>query len=310
LNSLPAISALPHLDLMQERRKMMQKRHGLTTLALALVFGIIMAVPVFAADDCTAIYGTGSDTFSLATGSPGELGLLEVISEAFNTKHDTRLCWRKAGSGKSLQLLKAKKVDMVMVHAPAAEKQAVSEGWAIKRNLIGSNEFYIVGPKDDPADIAHAKSAAEAYASIAKAQAKFFSRGDNSGTHKKEMALWQQAGVQPSGDWYMVTKTFMMATLKQANQNNGYFMTDSSTWVAAKKDMDNIKILFRGDPFLINTYHALCQPEGATAGQSYAAKFIDFIVSQDGQSLIRNYGVEEYGEGLYNDAAYAKQYDH
>jgi tungstate transport system substrate-binding protein len=74
--------------------------------------------------------------------------------------------------------------------------------------------------------------------------------------------------------------------------------------------MDNIKILFRGDPFLINTYHALCQPEGATAGQPYAAKFIDFIVSEEGQSLIRNYGVKEYGEGLYNDAAYAKQYDH
>jgi tungstate transport system substrate-binding protein len=236
--------------------------------------------------------------------------MLKAIAEVFNAKYDTRLCWQKAGSGKSLQLLKEKKVDMVMVHAPAAEKQAVKEGWAIKRNLIGSNEFYIVGPKDDPANIAKAKSAAEAYANIAKTQAKFFSRGDNSGTHKKEMAIWKQAGIQPAGDWYLVTKTFMMATLKQANEQNGYFMTDSSTWVAGKKEMNNIKILFRGDPFLINTYHTLCQPEDATAGQPYAAKFIDFIVSEEGQSLIRSYGVKEYGEGLYNDAAYAKQYDH
>ena len=277
---------------------------------LTLVLGILVVLPAFASEECTAVYGTGTHTFSLATGSPGELGMLKAITEVFNPKYDTSLCWRKAGSGKSLQLLKQKKADIIMVHAPATEKQAVKEGWAIKRSLIGSNEFYIVGPKNDPANLANAKSAAEAYASIAKTHAKFYSRGDNSGTHKKEMAIWKQAGVEPSGDWYVLTKTFMMATLKMANETNGYFMTDSSTWVAAKKEMDNIKILFRGDPFLINTYHALCQPDGATAGQSYAAKFIDFIVSDEGQNLIRSFGVDKFGEGLYNDAAYAKQYDH
>ncbi|MBU0767953.1 MAG: substrate-binding domain-containing protein [Proteobacteria bacterium] len=277
---------------------------------LTLVLGILVVLPAFAGEECTAVYGAGTHTFSLATGSPGELGMLKEITEVFNPKYDTSLCWRKAGSGKSLQLLKQKKVDIIMVHAPAVEKQAVKEGWAIKRSLIGSNEFYIVGPKNDPANIANAKSAAEAYANIAKTHAKFYSRGDNSGTHKKEMAIWKQAGVEPFGDWYVLTKTFMMATLKMANETNGYFMTDSSTWVAAKKEMDNIKILFRGDPFLINTYHALCQPDGATAGQSYAAKFIDFIVSDEGQNLIRNFGVDKFGEGLYNDAAYAKQYDH
>ena len=289
---------------------MVKKRLCPMNWALAFVLSLFVILPAFAGEECAAVYGTGTQTFSLATGSPGELGLLEVVADVFNSKYGTSLCWQKAGSGKSLQLLKQKKVDMVMVHAPAAEKQAVSEGWAIKRNLIGSNEFYIVGPKEDPANIANAKSAAEAYANIAKAQAKFFSRGDNSGTHKKEMAVWQQAGIQPAGNWYTVTKTFMMATLKQADAQNGYFMTDSSTWVAAKKEMNNIQILFRGDPFLINTYHTLCQPEGATAGQPYAAKYIDFVVSEEGQSLIRSYGAKEYGEGLYNDAVYAKQYDH
>jgi tungstate transport system substrate-binding protein len=289
---------------------MMKRRQFLANLVFALVLSVLVTLPVLAGDECTAVYGTGTHTFSLATGSPGELGMLKAIAEVFNPQNDTRLCWQKAGSGKSLQLLKEKKVDMVMVHAPAAEKQAVNEGWAIKRNLIGSNEFYIVGPKDDPAKIANAKSAAEAYADIAKTGSKFFSRGDNSGTHKKEMAVWKQAGIQPAGDWYAVTKTFMMATLKQANEQGGYFMTDSSTWVAAKKEMNSLKILFRGDPFLINTYHTLCQPEGATGGQAYAAKFIDFVVSEEGQSQIRNFGIKEYGEGLYNDAAYAKQYDH
>ena len=279
-------------------------------LLVVLVLCLLVSLPVLANEECKAVYGTGSHTFSLATGSPGELGMLKALTDVFNSKYDTSMCWRKAGSGKSLQLLKQKEVDVIMVHAPAAEKQAVKEGWAIKRNLIGSNEFYIVGPKNDPANISNVKSSAEAYANIAKTKAKFYSRGDNSGTHKKEMAIWKQAGIQPAGDWYVITKKFMMATLKIANETNGYFMTDSSTWVAAKKEMNNIKILFRGDPFLINTYHALCQPDGATAGQSYAAKFIDFIVSEEGQNLIRNFGADKYGEGLYNDAAYAKQYDH
>jgi len=259
---------------------------------------------------CTETYGSGSNTFSLATGSPGELGLLKVLAEAFNKKNGTTLCWVKAGSGDSLKLLKEKKVDMIMVHAPEAEKQAVQEGWAIKRTLIGSNEFYIVGGKADSAGIAKAKSAAEAYSLIAKAKARFLSRGDNSGTHKKELDIWKKAGTKPSGDWYVVTKTFMMATLKQANQEKAYFMTDSSTWVAAKKEMPNLVILYRGDPMLMNTYHALCKAEGTTAGQKHAAKFIEFVGSKEGQKIIAEYGADKHREGHYNDAAYAKNYDH
>jgi tungstate transport system substrate-binding protein len=284
-----------------------KKAISFTCCIMLLLF---VSASASAQDDCKATYGDGSVTVTLATGSPGELGLLKVLADAFNQTRDARICWKKAGSGASLKLLKSKKADIIMVHAPAAEKQAVAEGWAIKRNLIGSNEFYIVGPKNDPAGIAAAKSAADAYARIAKAQAKFFSRGDNSGTHKKEMAIWKNAGIQPSGKWYYITKTFMMATLKSADEMKGYFMTDSSTWVAAKKELRNLKILFRGDPFLINTYHTLCQPEGATPGQPLAAEFIDFVVSKEGQNRIAEYGVAKYGEGLYNDAAYAKQFDH
>jgi tungstate transport system substrate-binding protein len=285
-----------------------QKWVGVVVVVMACCAFTVAAVS--AGEDCKAVYGKGAHTFRLATGSPGELGLLEAMAGGFNARNDTRLCWCKAGSGKSLKLLKQKKVDVVMVHAPAAEKKAVQEGWAVKRSLLGSNEFYIVGPKSDPAEIGNARTAAEAYASIAKSNATFFSRGDNSGTHKKEMAIWRQAGVKPFGDWYRLSHTFMMATLKMANRSNGYFMTDSSTWVAGKKQMTNLKVLFRGDPFLINTYHALCQPSGATAEQPYAAKFIDFLVSKEGQALIGNFGVSKFGEGLYNDADYARQFDH
>ncbi len=208
-----------------------------------------------------------------------------------------------------MKLLKDKKVDMIMVHAPAAEKQAVQEGWATKRTLLGSNEFFIVGPANDPAQIAQAKSAVEAYQKIAAAKARFFSRGDNSGTHKKEMAVWTKTGIKPAGDWYVVTKDFMTATLKRANNEKGYFMVDSSTWVADQKDVPNLKILYKGDKMLVNTYHALVQPGGATPGAGTAAQFVDFVASPAGQKIIAEYGQDKYGAGLYNDAAYAQQYD-
>ena len=257
------------------------------------------------------VYGQGQEKFALATGSPGELGLLEALAAGFDKamRGQITLQWVKAGSGESLQLLKDKKVDMIMVHAPKAEQQAVQEGWATDRTLIGSNEFYLVGPASDPARIAEAKSALEAYRRIADAKAKFFSRGDNSGTHKKELQIWKEAGIQPGGDWYIVTKDFMTATLKRADQEKGYFMVDSSTWVAEKKAAPNLKILYQGDKMLVNTYNALCQPVGATPGAALAAKFIAFVASPPGQKIIQAYGRDRYGEGLYNDAAYARQYE-
>lgn len=279
-------------------------------LLLAVSFALTFAAVSSSHAGCKATYGDTQKIFKLATGSPGELGLLKELASAFNHKHGTTMCWVKAGSGKSLKLLKAKQVDAVMVHAPAAEKAAVKEGWAIKRSLIGSNEFYIVGPKSDPAGIARAESAADAYAKIAKTKTPFLSRGDNSGTNKKEIGIWKTAKVTPQGDWYIITKDFMMATLKKANEVNGYFMTDSSTWVAGKKDLANLRVLFKGDPVLINTYHGLCQPAGATKAQAHAAQFIDFLNSVHGQKIIGDYGKKMYGEGMYNDAEYAKQYDH
>ena len=258
---------------------------------------------------CTATYGNGSTTLNLATGSPGELGLVEVLIDAFAKNHDVSVCWVKAGSGKSLSLLKEKAVDMVMVHAPAAEKAAVKEGWASDRTLLGSNEFYITGPKNDPAGIRDAKTAAEAYGKIANAKALFYTRADNSGTHKKELSIWKSAGVEPAGEWYVANKDFMLATLLKANKTDAYFMTDSSTWVAAKSQIDALDILFRGDIVLINTYNALKQSGLETQKKKLSKAFVDFLASEAGQEVIRNYGVEKYGEALYNDAAYAKQYD-
>ena len=282
-------------------------RHSVT---VCLIIFIGLTNTTFAKDNCRAVYGDSDIMLRLATGSPGELGLLEELANSFNHHNGTSICWKKAGSGKSLKMLRHNKVDVALVHAPAAEKQAVTEGWAAKRTLIGSNEFYIVGPTDDPAGIATAKTVAEAYRKIAEHKKLFLSRGDNSGTNKKELGIWEKAGIEPQGEWYVITKDFMMATLKQANQQKGYFMTDSSTWVAAKKELRNLKVLFSGDPLLINTYHGLCRPEMQTPRQKAAAQFIDFIGSETGQQVIRMYGKKEYGQPMYNDAQYASKFDH
>jgi len=213
---------------------------------LILLGAFILPVALHAEEQSSETYGKGPNVFSLATGSPGELGLIRKLADDFTARTNTTLRWVKAGSGESFDLLRKKQVDMIMVHAPAAEKKALAEGWATQHTLIGSNEFFIVGPADDPAGIAAAKGVAEAYARIATKKAKFFSRGDNSGTHKKELDIWKKAGISPAGDWYVVTKDFMIATLRRANAERGYFMTDSSTWVAERKNMPNLKILFRG----------------------------------------------------------------
>ena len=232
------------------------------------------------------------------------MGLLRTFGEDFSRETGTSLCWVKAGSGESFQLLQGKKVDVILVHSPAAEGKAVQEGWAAKRTLLGFNEFYLVGPPEDPAQTAGAPSVAEAFRRIASQKARFFSRGDDSGTHLKEMAIWRQAGIHPAGEWYRATRDFMGASLKKAHDERGYFLTDSSTWVMEKAVLPRLKILYQGDPFLINAYHGLCQPSGATPGAEIGAKFLTFLASDRGQQLIREFGKDVYGEGLYHDAAW------
>jgi tungstate transport system substrate-binding protein len=284
---------------------MKQRLISLAVWAVIISFASLSS----AQDQAAGVYGAGPDKFSIATGSPGELGLLKALADAFTPQTNSTLLWIKAGSGESLKMFKEKTVDLIMSHSPGAEQKAVAEGWATQRTLIGSNEFFIVGPAEDPAQVAAAQSAADAYTRIATAKAKFFSRGDNSGTHKKEQEIWQKVGITPAGDWYLVTHEFMIATLKRTNDEKGYFMTDSSTWVAEKNHLANLKVLFRGDKLLVNVYHALCQPAGATPGAARAARFIEFVASPRGQEIIRGFGKAQYGEGLYNDAAYAKQYE-
>jgi tungstate transport system substrate-binding protein len=248
-----------------------------------------------------AVWGTGPKGFSLATGSPGELGLLELLAQDFAKRHGATVSWFKAGSGQAMRLLKERQVDMVLAHAPPAEKKAVADGWATGRVLVGSNEFWILGPLDDPAKLAQASDAADAFKRIQDSGAKFVSRGDNSGTHQKEMEVWKAAGRTPGGPMLIVTKDFMTASMRRANDEGAYFLTDSSTYIAEKRNMPKLKRVFRGGEILANPYHTLYLSD-PTPGAATARQFGEYLVSEEAQGLMRNFGVAN-GEAMYLDAA-------
>jgi len=246
-------------------------------------------------------------TLRLATGSPYELGLVDALFAEFKKEVPCELNVTKAGSGDSLQLLKTGQVDIIMVHAPEAEQQAVKEGWALNRTYVGGNDFVILGPAEDPAAIRGCKDVLCAYKKIAEKKAVFITRGDNSGTHKKELSIWEKTGIKPEGGWYRTSKDFMMASLQKAASENGYFMVDRSTYIVARKENPalNLAVLFEGDPMLINQYNALTTNPTMYPQANYelAKKFVKFLRGAQGQKIIATFGREKFGEPLYFSAS-------
>jgi tungstate transport system substrate-binding protein len=246
-------------------------------------------------------------TLRLATGSPYELGLVDALFAEFKKEVPCELNVTKAGSGESLQMLKTGAVDVIMVHAPAEEAKAIEEGWAFNRTYVGGNDFVILGPIEDPAAIKDCKDVICAYKKIAEKEAVFITRGDNSGTHKKELSIWKKTGIKPEGGWYRTSKDFMMASLQKAASENGYFMVDRSTYIVARKENPalNLAVLFEGDPMLINQYHALTTNPTMYPQANYelAKKFVEFLKSDKGQKIITTFGKEKFGESLYFSVA-------
>ncbi len=240
------------------------------------------------------------ETLKLATGSPYELGLIDALAEPFEERYNCKVEVTKAGSGKSLDLGREGKVDLVMVHSPEEEERFIADKHGLDRAYVMSNDFVIVGPEDDPAGIRGMTNATEAYKKIAETRTPFFSRGDNSGTHKKEMSIWKDAGITPKGEWYRVTHSFMATTLEMANEEQGYFMTDRSTYITLKDKID-LDILVEGDPELVNHYHAIAVNPAKHSNVNYvlAKAFIDYLTSTEGKRTTMEFGTKEFGEPLY-----------
>jgi tungstate transport system substrate-binding protein len=249
----------------------------------------------------TAVWGTGSQRFSLATGSPGGLGLLQALAERFTAANDAQMAWFFAGSGAAMDHLRARRVDMILAHAPPAERRAVADGWATGRALFGSNEFQVLGPEEDPAGI-RGMEALAAFRRMAETKARLVSRGDNSGTHQKERQLWSAAGVEPDPAQLIVTRDFMTASMRRANAEGAYFLTDSSTFIAERANMPRLRVLVRGGAVLLNPYHTLFHAE-PTPATPIARRFGAFLLSDAAQAMLREFGRDRFGEPMYNDRA-------
>lgn len=234
------------------------------------------------------------------TTSTQDSGLLDVLVPLFEKKTGYTVKTIAVGTGQSLALGDRGEADVVLVHAPKLELEYLAKGNLINRRLVMHNDFVLVGLPDDLAGVKGVKKAADALKRIAERQAKFVSRGDNSGTHNKERALWKAAGVAPKGGWYIESGQGMGATLTIAFEKGAYTLTDRATYLAFKKRI-RLAVLLEGDAPLLNIYHVMevnpaRYPKVNAAG---GKAFADFMVSAEAQAVIKSFGVEKYGEPLF-----------
>jgi tungstate transport system substrate-binding protein len=236
----------------------------------------------------------------VSTTSTQDSGLLDVLLPAFEQQSGYHVKLVAVGSGQALQMGEQGNADVILLHSPAAEETFMANGFGIDRRLVMHNDFLMVGPAADPAAI-RGKTPVEALQAIYTAGAAFVSRGDDSGTNIKELALWKSAGLDPAGQpWYIETGQGQGATLTIASEKDGYALTDRATYLANKPNLQ-LEILVEGEPALLNIYHVITVnpekwPKINLAG---ARAFADFITSEAGQGIIRDFGVDKYGQPLF-----------
>jgi tungstate transport system substrate-binding protein len=236
-----------------------------------------------------------------STTSTANSGLYDYILPMFTDKTGIQVHVVAVGTGQAIKNAQNGDGDVLLVHAKSAEEKFVAEGYGVERFDVMYNDFIIVGPPSDPAGIDGLKDAAAALNRIAEKKAPFASRGDDSGTNKKEMQLWKDAGVDPtkaSGDWYRETGSGMGATLNAAVGMNAYSLTDRGTWISFKNKGD-YKILVEGDPKLFNQYGIiLVNPKKHPSVKvAEGQAFIDWILSDEGQNAIASYTLD--GQQLF-----------
>ncbi len=269
-------------------------------LALSLVLLLVTLLSVMGCAPGADAASDAADAERLvlaSTTSTEDSGLFEELVPAFEESHPGyRVEVVAMGTGAALELGRNGDADVLLVHAKPDEVAFVEEGYGAERRDVMYNDFVILGPPSDPAGVSEAGTAAEALRAVAEAGAGFVSRGDDSGTHRKELAVWESAGVEASGDWHVDAGQGMGDVLTMASEREAYTMSDRATFLSMRDRLDLV-VLFEGDEALFNQYgvirvSAATNPEGAEA-------FADWIVSDDAQRLIGGYGLEEYGEPLF-----------
>ena len=273
--------------------KLSLNRRALLALVLGTVALSVSALHTLGAEDNFIIVQS--------TTSTQDSGLFEHILPIFTKKTGIEVRVVAVGTGQALKNAQNGDGDVVLVHSKPDEEKFVAEGWGVKRQDVMYNDFIIVGPSSDPAKIGGLKDAAQALKQIAETKSPFASRADESGTHKAELKLWKEAGIDPkqaSGTWYLETGSGMGATLNTAVGKSAYALADRGTWLSFGNKKD-FKILVEGDPKLFNQYGViLVNPAKhpnvkAKQGQS----FIDWLVGPEGQAAIASYKID--GQQLF-----------
>ncbi|MFK5986527.1 MAG: substrate-binding domain-containing protein [Pseudomonadota bacterium] len=244
----------------------------------------------------STIYAMDNDKHILrlaTTTSTDNSGLLKYLLPTFEKQSGYKVHVIAVGTGKALRMGKDGDVDVVLVHAPGAEQKFVDSGFGEKRFKVMYNDFVLVGPANDPANIKGAKTIAEAMANIANNKQLFISRGDDSGTHKKERKLWQAANVKPGGEWYREAGQGMGKVLQIASELNAYTMTDRGTWLSVKSK-SALQIQFQGDEQLFNPYGIIAVNPKRHPDVNHAAALalIEWITSKLGQKLIYDFAID------------------
>lgn len=268
--------------------------------SLALVFSILLALFITsmgAAQTSNSIYqkvAAEKELILATTTSTQDSGLLDYMLPVFEKKFNVKVKVIAVGTGQAIQLGKDKNADVILVHSRSAEDEFVRGGFGHKAHDVMYNQYLIVGPKNDPAKIKEAKTAVEAFKRIVDSNSKFISRGDDSGTHKKELAIWKKVGIQPTGKWYISAGQGMGETLRMAEEMGAYVLTDEATFLTNRTGLVNLN---SGDKELFNPY-GMIQVTG-TKKPATANELIWFFVSPQGQKMINEFGKEKYGKGLF-----------
>ncbi|MFI2817232.1 substrate-binding domain-containing protein [Vreelandella piezotolerans] len=239
------------------------------------------------------------DFITLAsTTSTENSGLFDAIIPTFTEATSIGVRVVAVGTGQAFEIGRRGDADSLLVHDTAGEEQFVAEGYATERLDVMYNDFVIVGPSDDPAGISDSESVADAFARIAESESPFASRGDDSGTNRAEMRLWEDAGVTPQGEWYRELGSGMGPTLNTAAGMDAYTFTDRATWVAFDNPQ-NLTLLFEGDEALFNQYGSLLLSEERHPHLKHdlAAQWHQWLVSEEGQQAIADFEVD--GQQLF-----------
>jgi tungstate transport system substrate-binding protein len=274
-------------------------KKSMIAFSFFVLLGIIFTAGCTPSSELVADGGENEIILATTT-STQDSGLLDFLLPKFHADNDYLVKTIAVGTGKALKMAEDGNADVLLVHAPSSEVELIEKGFGIDRTLIMHNDFVIVGPPDDPAGISGMESATDAFQVILSSESIFVSRGDDSGTHKKELALWIEIDQQPQGEAYLETGQGMAATLRIASEKAGYTLTDRATYLANKEHLD-LEILIEGDQRLLNIYHVISVNPDKWPQANYAGAqaFSAFLVSQETQKMIGEFGVEQYGQPLF-----------